>query len=150
MQLQLATKPATSQDLEFVWEVYKEAVRSKVEPHLANGWVDADEFVRFRDNWKVGNSHIITLDGAPIGWGGAVISTDKVLLEHLYIAPAYRGKKYGRRLVSELLQQWAREGKTVHAPILRGSAAGSAALDLGFQKDADGHGPLVEMFTHRH
>ena len=85
MQQTLANRPATRSGLEYVWGVYKQAVRSRVEPHLSRGWIVAAEFTRFRDSWRPDNSHIIALDCAPIGWGGARITSDAVHLEHLYI-----------------------------------------------------------------
>jgi GNAT superfamily N-acetyltransferase len=148
-QQKLETRSATADDINYVWNVYKDAIRSHVEPHLKNGWNDSEELNKFRKAWKPEDSHIIMLDGTPIGWGGATVSASSVTLDHLYIEPSHREKGYAHKLVSELLHRWKQEGKVVRAPILRGSPVIKFATELGFEKHSDGHGPLTEMYTYQ-
>jgi GNAT superfamily N-acetyltransferase len=145
----LTTRSATDSDLEYVWKVYKEAVKSHIEPKLKQGWVDANELTNFRKAWKPANSHIIMMDSVPIGWGGVVVTPTEASIEHLYIEPAHRGKGYGTRLISEMLQVWRKEGKAVHAPVLKGSRAIGAATRLGFEKRTDSDQPLVDLLTYQ-
>ena len=143
----LSTRPATVADLDYVWNVYKEAVRPHIEPQLKHGWIEATEFSNFSKSWKQADTHIILIDGVSIGWGGVDLSGTDASIEHLYIEPAHRGKGYGTRLVSELLLVWEAEGKAVHAPILKGSPAIGAVIRLGFGKRSDSQLPLVELLT---
>jgi len=115
----LATHAAKDHDFDFAWSVYSEVVRPLIEPKLNRTWTDSEEMENFREVWNSAESQIITLDGVPIGWGAAKVTDDEVEIYHLYISDQYRGKDYATTLLSELLQQWKAEGKTVRAPVLK-------------------------------
>jgi hypothetical protein len=64
----LETRPTSDADHDFVWRVYSEVVRPMIEPHLrAVGWRDEDERPKFQRIWSPAHSHVIELDGRPIG-----------------------------------------------------------------------------------
>ncbi|MEW6734858.1 MAG: GNAT family N-acetyltransferase [Acidobacteriota bacterium] len=130
----LETRPATDSDFDFAWRIYLEAVRPMIEPKLNRAWDDADERERFRSIWQPANAHVITLDNQPIGWGSANISDDKAVIDHLYIEEQYRGKGYGTKLLSELLNLWNSQGKAVHASIIKENRAISLSHRLGFEQ----------------
>lgn len=146
----LKTKPATDKDFPYVWRVYCDAVKHYIEPKLKDGWSDSVEVERFRKTWKAGDSHIITVDGEAIGWCGAKISSNNVHIDHLYIEPSHRGKGYGSRLVSEMITVWKKEGKSVHAPVMKDKRLIAATSRLGFtpQKD-EGDSPLVQAMVYQ-
>lgn len=145
----LATRPAKDSDFQYVWDVYREAVKAHIGPKLKGGWVDSVEVEKFRKTWKAGDSHIVLMDSIPIGWSGVVASEKEVRIEHLYIEPQHRGKGYGTRLVSEMTKRWTNEGKAVYAPVLREKRLVTAISRLGFsaQGGADDH-PLVQTLVY--
>jgi GNAT superfamily N-acetyltransferase len=146
----LATRPATGNDFQYVWSVYSGAVKQHIAPKLKDGWHDSVEVEKFRKMWKPIDSHIITVDENPIGWGGVVTSGNEVWIEHLYIEPSHRGKGYGTRLVSELTKQWNQEGKTVHAPVLKDERLKKLVSRLGFERSGeDSAHALTQTFTYK-
>lgn len=146
----LATRPATESDFQYVWSVYREAVKPHITPKLKDGWHDDVEIENFRNMWKAPDSHIVTVDELPVGWGGVVTSGNEIWIEHLYIEPGHRGKGYGTRLVSELTKQWNQEGKSVHAPVLKDERLMKLVSRLGFEKTgADSAHSLTHTFTYK-
>jgi GNAT superfamily N-acetyltransferase len=146
----LETRPATGDDFQYAWSVYSDSIKDHITPLLKSGWDDAVEIERFRKIWSPADSHIITVDQEPIGWGGAVISKNEVRIEHLYIEARHQDKGIGSRLISELAAQWAREGKTVRADLLKDERIMEAASRLGFEKtEGDSDHPLTHTFTYK-
>jgi GNAT superfamily N-acetyltransferase len=145
----LATRPAKESDFQYVWGVYREAVKPYIEPKLKDGWIDSVEIERFRKIWKAADSHIIMVDKTPIGWGGAVVSENEIRIDHLYIEPQHRGKGYGTRLVSELTKMWSKEGKTIYAPVLREKRLVALTSRIGFVKHGDDTDSLVQMLVYK-
>lgn len=143
----LATRPATDGDFQYAWRVYSEAVKPYIEPKLKNGWIDEAEIERFRKVWNVADTHIITINGAAIGWAGAVISDTEVRIDHLYIEADHRGKGYGSKLVSEMSKTWTDQGKRIVAPVMKDQRLIDAAVRLGFQKHAEGDDTLVQLLV---
>lgn len=133
----LETRSAAEADEDFVWSVYRDAVRPHIEPRLSSGWDDAKERVNFLGLFKACDAHIISLDGAPIGWVGGTDDGKTVVVEHLYVTAAYRGLGYGRRVFEGLLSQWNQAGKTVEASVLKNVRAKAALQGLGFTQVSD-------------
>ena len=145
----LETRPATDADFQYVWRVYSDAIKDHITPHLQDGWRDGIEIERFRKIWNIADTHIITVDQKPVGWGGIVVSENEVLIEHLYIEAAYQGKHIGSRIISEMTAQWTKEGKTVRAEVLKDEKIMALASQLGFEKAATSTDhPLTHTFTY--
>jgi GNAT superfamily N-acetyltransferase len=133
----LATRPASDSDFDFAWKVYCKSVKPLIEPKLSRAWVDDDERERFRFLWDPAVAQVITIDDEPVGWGAATVTEEKVVIDHLYFLEEHRGKGYGTRLLSELIQLWKGQGKAVHASVLKENRALSLAARLGFEKLQD-------------
>ncbi|HET9225048.1 MAG TPA: GNAT family N-acetyltransferase [Thermoanaerobaculia bacterium] len=121
-----------------MWETYREAIKPLIGPKLEGGWDDKREQDRFKAVWREDSSHIVMLDGEPIGWGAITLEATTVTIDHFYLLEAHRGKGYGTRILESLISQWNREGKEVRANVIRDNPALSLAPALGFMETEEG------------
>jgi GNAT superfamily N-acetyltransferase len=128
----LETSRATARDLDYVWSVYRQIVRPLIEPRLPGGWDDSTERGKFIDSFVLDESHILRLDGKPIGWLAGKDDGKTALLEHMYIEEPHRGKGYGGRVFQELLKEWKSAGKKVNVQVLKNTRAREFILRQGF------------------
>jgi|ERR1043166_1853692 GNAT superfamily N-acetyltransferase len=133
----LETKQATETDFEYAWSVYKDTIKSHIQPKLKREWLDAKEQEQFRTVWRPDEAYVITVDEQRIGWGAAKVSEKEVTIDHFYIEPAHQNKGYGSRLTSELLKRWKEEGRTVYANVLKDPRVQAFAQRLGFANVRD-------------
>lgn len=133
----LETRPISEADHNFVWRVYSEVVRPMIEPHLQSGWRDEDERPKFQRIWRPAHSHVIELDGLPIGWLTVDESAPKISLQHLYIDPSFQSRGYGGRVLDGLFDKWHKAEKTVELSIFKGSRLEKFVSDRGFVAIAD-------------
>lgn len=133
----LETRKAQKSDEDFIWSIYKEAVRPLIEPKLKGAWDDAKERLNFRKIWVLENTHIIAVDGYDIGWLSGDESGSVVTIDHFYVRSSERGKGYGGRLIDELIGRWKGLGKSIELSMLKGVKARAFVDGRGFKVVAD-------------
>jgi GNAT superfamily N-acetyltransferase len=130
----LRTRAAKEQDFDFVWPIYRDAVRPFVEPKLDRKWDDEEELHRFKNLWRPSESYIITCEGEMIGWYAARVTERRATIHHFAIATPHRGKGHATQLLTKLLQTWTSEGREVEASALKGSRQAVLYQRLGGQQ----------------
>jgi GNAT superfamily N-acetyltransferase len=101
----IVLRPAAAEDYGFALDLYVEGIRAYTEAWMV--WEDEVQAARFADNWRLGNTRIIGLDGAgDIGWLDVELSSGTPFLRQLYIARAHRSRGIGAEVMRRLLAEW--------------------------------------------
>src|SRR5580704_9516131 len=103
MEEHATLRPAKSEDFEFAWKIYAEAVKPLITPHLRRKWADDEEKRRFATVWRTEKSSIIMLGDKQIGWLAFDESGDEIVIENGYIVPEFQRRGVGSKVVRELL-----------------------------------------------
>lgn len=130
-------RPAKSDDFEFAWKTYLEAVKPYITPHLRRKWVDDEEKQRFAKIWRVEKSSIIMLGDKRIGWLAFDEAGDEIVVENGYIVPDYQRRGIGSGILSELVKSWTAKRKTVSLSILKNAPHLPFFERLGFKAAGD-------------
>lgn len=122
--MDLEVKPATSDHIEFAWNIYAPYVKD----NLFNGgeglmspekWSHNEEHSKFLGSWEGSDQYIISVDGQPVGWLSAKQDGRELTIENLMIAPEWRGRNVAETILVEMSKKWREDGTIVRGHILQ-------------------------------
>jgi GNAT superfamily N-acetyltransferase len=86
----------------------------------------------FRERWDVGETRIITCDGADGGWLQAAVEGDALFLKQLFVAAPLQRRGIGTQAVHRLIDEAARAGRAVTLGVVKTNPALRLYRRLGF------------------
>jgi ribosomal protein S18 acetylase RimI-like enzyme len=127
----LKLRPATWDDLNFLYDLLRTTMRE----HVERIWHWNDEWQReyFRSNFDPDENQIIVLDGEDIGVFGTRRQDDEIYLARIYILPGYQNQGLGTQLLNSLLAEAAHQNLSVTLRALKGNPARRLYERLGFK-----------------
>jgi GNAT superfamily N-acetyltransferase len=129
--MRIELRAATEEDRAFVEEVYFGTQRWLIEELF--GWRgDAFEKAKFGEFYDRENTQIILRDDSIVGWWTVVRDDDVIDLGHMYVSPEYRRCGIGTFLISQLIEEAARQTKTLALSTAKINPALSLYERLGF------------------
>ena len=130
-QDRIQLRQATSDDLEFLRTVHREAMR----PHIERAWGDWDEAFqrdRFYRSTDPLTHQVIELSGVPVGCQWVRPHPDALELVRIYLLPEAQCQGIGTTLVRNLLDEARETRQPVRLRVLKVNPAKDLYLRLGF------------------
>lgn len=135
-------RPATAEDLSFLYDLHRTTVREAVEATW--GWDEAFQQQRFREHFDPAGSQIIVVEGRDVGvlqveeWG------DEVFLGLIEIARSHQGQGLGTCVIQDVLAVAHAEGRPVSLHVLKANPRARRLYErLGFVVDEEREVRLV-------
>jgi GNAT superfamily N-acetyltransferase len=129
--MRLSFRPAVSADKVFARRIYIDTTRPHVS-HLPD-WTDEYLNARFERRFIVTATRMILRDGVTVGWVRLSDSEGGIVLEQLYLDPAYHRQGIGTAIMGILVREWQSEGKPVSLRTLRRNPARHLYERFGFR-----------------
>lgn len=127
----LETRAAQSSDFDFAWDVYLQTLKPTLMSHVRKPWKDADEKKNFATTWHVNDTHIILLDGTPVGWLSCKVDDKAIEIEHGYVLEKYQRQDIGSILLAFIAGEAKRQNKTLLLDALKGAPSVDFFRDRG-------------------
>lgn len=127
-----ALRSITVNDFEFIYQVKKEAYQAYVEMNYG-GWdeeLQRSLFESFMDAYGM-DIHIITIDGADIGFYNARASERRYELGNICIIPAFQRRGIGTAILTSILSEQA--DKIITLQCFKQNPVGNLYRRLGFR-----------------
>jgi GNAT superfamily N-acetyltransferase len=86
---------------------------------------------RFLDAFRPAHTHVIQVDGEPVGVIAIRAETDEQWIEHFYISPNHQGKGIGRGVLQNVMERFA-DTRPFRIDVMQGSAARRLYERAGF------------------
>ncbi len=122
--------PARRDDLEHLVALRIEAMRESLERIGRFDPVRARE--RFASGFTPEHTRHIELQGERVGFVAVKTTADALVLDHLYLRPAYQGRGLGAEILQRVFAQADAAGQPVRVGALRGSNANRFYQRHGF------------------
>ena len=127
----ISLRPATMNDLEFLYKLHRAAMKSYVEQTW--GWDEQWQAQYFREHFDPSTRQVIRYDGQDVG----VIHTEErencFSLANIEISPDYQRRGIGTFLIQDLVRRAAARGLSVTLQILKVNPARALYEHLGFE-----------------
>jgi ribosomal protein S18 acetylase RimI-like enzyme len=128
----LAYRPASAADEEFLYQLHKAAMREYVE-ETWGGWEDAWQQDYFHQNYSIQDLFVLQLDGFDVGVVSVQERTEELFVRMIEVLPAYQRRGIGSFVIRELLSRAEQNGKAVALKVLKSNrAARNLYQRLGF------------------
>ncbi len=124
-------RSASSDDLEFLRTVHREAMRPHVE-RAWGAWDEASQRDRFTRSTDPSTHQVIEVAGAAVGCQWIRRHADSIELVRLYLLPHAQNKGIGTLLVRRLLDEAREAGQPVRLRVLKVNPARDLYRRLGF------------------
>ena len=96
-------------------------------------WVETWQFDRFRQKYQPGWLRVLQLDGQDVGMMQVQDRTEELFLANLKILPEFQNRGVGSRVIRQLVEEAARQGKLVALRVLKVNVRARALYQrLGF------------------
>lgn len=135
-------RPATADDLDFAWRLYREAAKPLTEPVMP--WCGSAQREAVARALASGGAQVIEAAAGPVGWLQVHEDAGALGLRHLYLAPDIRGRGLGSAVVAALCERAAASGKPLRLTVLAHSPARRLYTRIGFRETGT-LGPKVVM-----
>lgn len=127
----LGTRAATETDLQFVYDVHRQAFRCYVEQSW--GWDEGQQWDLFVAEYDPRLIEIVSYQGQDIGFMRLEDHGHFLFLDTIALLPAYQGQGLGTTLVRRVLHSAAERGLPVRLHVLRVNPARRLYEQLGFR-----------------
>src|SRR5579863_2904046 len=118
-------RQARTEDLDFAWRVYAEAIKPHIAPYIATHfgreWKDEQEKAAFATWWTLENTSVITHADAQVGWLHFEESDREITLVNYCIGSDYRHRGIGSQVLVYLLGMLGARGKPIIHTVLKTS-----------------------------
>jgi len=91
-------------DLDWAYGLFKQAVHGFVE-ELAGAWTETGAYEFFSEGFCRWPIQILMHDGAPVGFFGIIEEENRVTVQRMYLAPAWRSAGLGGWIIGEALKK---------------------------------------------
>lgn len=132
MSAAYSLRDVTRSDLDFMYDVKREAMRAYVEATFG-GWDEVDQRARFERGFTPHADRVVVVDGRDVGtlsvdWEGA-----QVFIAGIYLAADVRGRGLGTALIEDVLARARVERRAVTLRVLKENPRARALYErLGF------------------
>lgn len=127
----LALRRAVESDSEFAFAMRKAAFRVYVDK--SGGWDDRKERQRHERNFALYDYRIISLQAVACGIMTLDVTSDRLKLNQIFIAPKYQGQGIGERCMSMLFEEARRLDMPIQLRVMKvNPRAGALYERLGF------------------
>jgi GNAT superfamily N-acetyltransferase len=125
-------RDAQLSDLDFMYEVKREGMRSYVEATWGP-WDDAAQRARFQNLFLPSADRVVVVDGRDVGTLSVEWSCDPVALAGIYLLAEVRGRGLGTAILEDVLVRARAMGRGVALRVLKANPRARALYDrLGF------------------
>lgn len=131
IQDRVNTRPATSEDVEWLEPFYESQMRPYVE--LTHSW-DATIFRKCFDHKE---SSIVQYDGEDIGLFVVKERDDGLYLADVVLKKTYQNMGVGSYLIQQMLTTESRQGRDIRLRVLKGNPAINLYRKFGFKIDQE-------------
>lgn len=129
--MQIAFRPATDADHEWLYQLNKETIRPYAE-HVYGPWDEALARRLFAQHWHPDSTQIVTVNGRDAGMIDVQTGDTSVYLANIRVAPEYQRRGIGTRLISDVLRDAHERGLAVTLRVLKVNPARRLYERLGF------------------
>ena len=130
--MQLALRPATDDDYEWLYQLNKTTIRPYAE-QTYGPWDDALARRLFAERSRPDTTQVVVVEGQDAGSIEIVPGDSNVYLANIRIAPEYQRRGIGTRLISDVLRDAHGRGLTVSLRVLKTNPAQRLYARLGFE-----------------
>ena len=127
----LELRRAVESDFETVFAITMETMRAYVEATWGV-WDDAEHRSRIGATFDPSTHRLVHVDGQLAGLLAVEEHPEHVQLVKVFLLPRFQGLGFGARLVRQVLEQAAAQGRSVRLRVLRVNPAQRLYLRLGF------------------
>lgn len=133
--LPIGLRPATERDYAFAERLYVETMRPLLQ--RLEAWDEAEALGRFKASFEVGDTQIIRVAGADVGFVQTSETDAEINLDQIHLQDGYRAKGIGSKLIRDLLRTAAARDKAVCLAVVHGNPAVDLYRRLGFKVIAE-------------
>jgi GNAT superfamily N-acetyltransferase len=130
--MRYSLRQALESDIEPMMRIGHDGIRPYVEQLW--GWDQADQELRFRENFDLARIKIVSIDSQDVGYLNVVNHDDHVFLAGIYLDRQYRRRGLGAELIGDLLRNCRSLHKPLRLPVLRTNPAQRLYARLGFRQ----------------
>ncbi|ARC36464.1 N-acetyltransferase [Paracoccus yeei] len=141
--LEFGLRSARPDEFAFAEAIYINAMRPLMEQ--LDAWDEPLRRAAIRRSFKAADSCIITLGGRDIGWMQVTERDADYNLAQIQILEEYCGLGIGTRIIRDLLDKAARQGRTVSLSAVRTNRAIGLYQRLGFRIIDPDASPIIDM-----
>jgi len=127
----IVLRPATPDDADYVYGVTQDTMRDYCQ-QTWGVWNESEQRQRTIDNINSKTCSIISHDRTDIGILVVERHPTHILLARIFIAPVYQGHGLGTRIITQLMEEAAREGVPLRLRVLAVNPARRLYERLGF------------------
>ena len=102
MNSSITIRKSTEDDYDQIFAMHEEWFKAEIEERW--GWNDLWQKQNFSEEWKRDVFEVILDHDKIIGYAQKTIESDYVYLQSIGLAPAFRGKGIGRKVMEDLLE----------------------------------------------
>lgn len=131
MTMNVALRPAGSDDYRFARQVYYDTMRWLIEQLF--GWNQEQEDSKFADQFKLEEARIITADGQNVGWLQTRVSDECLRILQIYVIPAMQNKGIGTRVLRDLIAEARSQQRLTRLSVAKINPAMRLYTAIGFR-----------------
>ncbi len=125
-------KPATIEDFDFVWRLYRDLMKDLTEDMV--GWREDKQHALILSAVAAGSVDIIMIEGQCAGWLETDEDDEALYLHQIYVAPEFQGRGLGSEIMRGLLAEARAKRKPVRLSVMRNNAGAKRLYQrLGFE-----------------
>jgi len=128
--LSLSFRPATAEDVDFAWFLYRGLMKPLTEQVMT--WHDINQRCVIERDIAGGDASIVLLGDIAAGWFSVREEPDAVRLCQLYVTPAMQNRGIGSTIVRHLVAEAHGRGKPVFLEVMKNNRARALYDRLGF------------------
>lgn len=128
--IELAFRPASSNDLEYCRRLYFEGMENIIRKLDLNPEAQA---TGFQQQWELSEVQIITLDGVDVGWLQIKVDEDELFLAQIFVDPPFQRQGIGTEVMHKLIAQAEETNKAIVLAVAKINPALRLYERLGFQ-----------------
>jgi ribosomal protein S18 acetylase RimI-like enzyme len=126
----LGYRSATESDIDFLYALRVATMKEYVDKTW--GWDDTFQQSIFRKNYVPAKVQILTFDGQDIGMLSVEERDEDIFLKTVEIHPAFQSQGIGTAIISQILADGVKKGKSVRLQVLKVNPAKRLYDRLGF------------------
>ena len=130
--MKITYRPARPQDFDFLYQLHRDTMKVYVVETWGE-WKEEWQLERFREGYAPSLLRVIQWEGQDVGVLQIQERAEEIFLVNLQVLPGFQNRGIGTRVIRELVEQSARQGKPVALQVLKVNLAARALYQrLGF------------------
>jgi ribosomal protein S18 acetylase RimI-like enzyme len=128
--MQIALRPAATQDFEYCKRLYFAGMKNIIEEL---GLDMTAQVVGFHENWELGQVRIIALDISDVGWLQSSVRDDGLFVAQLFVDDPFQRQGIGTEVMNRLIGEATRLNQAVRLAVVKSNPALRLYERLGFR-----------------